>query len=210
MVKAIYSPSGQGTLDFMAAEVLNEAYMVIPQPTVDTEIITVDDEDTEVIPSPSFEHNHGHDVESLFWIALFILFFYRDVSSPEEDEAQEKERRSCSAFVFPGNILQSKSNRYRVIFVQTVFKDHVQWFCRSFKQLVVPLSKLVNAFNYAYTSFERTMGKNKDPGIFSIVHKYAIAVFESCEKKAENITIQSYKGRQTEGVLQSPELSATP
>lgn len=56
------------------------------------------------IPELLFENNSGHDVESLFWLAMFMFFSYGDASNPTKTEVQEANRSECRRFIFSDNI----------------------------------------------------------------------------------------------------------
>ena len=130
MVKAIYSPSGQGTLDFMAAEVLHQTYQ-FQRKLLDADAIFLE----EVIIGGGkipFEHNYGHDVESLFWLAVFMLFFNEDVRVPPETEEIAAIHKKCSSYVFPGNMSATKANRTSLISNPKELVENIMWFDKSF------------------------------------------------------------------------------
>ena len=98
-----------------------------------------------------FEHNYAHDVESLYWLAVFILFFNEDVHAPLETEEVTGIRRECSAYVFPGNMAQTQSHRTSLISNPRLLLVKAEWFGESFKQFLDPLMDLVSLFGPVYT-----------------------------------------------------------
>ena len=50
---------------------------------------------------PVFRHNALHDMEALWWCAVWILFFLRPVDVVEDDLAKER-RLSKINYIFPG------------------------------------------------------------------------------------------------------------
>lgn len=109
----------------MAAEVLCQRYLA---PHLDVaqidkqELAMLTVLDDAINPGLPFEHNPIHDVELLFWLAVFMLFFYRDVSDAKETDEDGRDRNACWKFLFPDNILESKDNRNSILFLPAGFQ----------------------------------------------------------------------------------------
>ncbi|KAJ3830886.1 hypothetical protein F5878DRAFT_521849, partial [Lentinula raphanica] len=73
-----------GTPFFMAAETLANSYLF----TGDTESPVVPNETSP----PSFSHNPLHDLESIWWILVYILFFNDDKASPPKISKTRQEK----------------------------------------------------------------------------------------------------------------------
>ena len=65
----------------MAVEALKQRYLIMPDPfSLDVGTLPVKQlAPLSLEPEPPFENNCGHDVESLLWLALFMLFFKMDI-----------------------------------------------------------------------------------------------------------------------------------
>jgi hypothetical protein len=70
----------QGTMHFMSIEVAAQEFLFLPRPRLTTanlrqrghqDVISAPAGQTEV----PFSHNHLHDLESLWWVAVWILFY---------------------------------------------------------------------------------------------------------------------------------------
>ena len=146
-----------------------------------------------------FEHNYAHDVESLYWLAVFILFFNEDVHAPPETEEVTGIRRECSAYVFPGNMSDTKANRASLIHNPGLLLDQVEWFGESFKQFLDPLMDLVSLLGPVYTDIyaalkEGTIPKNEIEAL-ELLYCASITSFETCQELSENMEIRSRKSK---------------
>ncbi|KAJ3763536.1 hypothetical protein EV360DRAFT_33428 [Lentinula raphanica] len=74
-----------GTPFFMAAETLANGYLFT---AIDTETPVVPDEKS----LPSFSHNPLHDLESIWWILVYVLFFNDDACKPSQDPETRQEK----------------------------------------------------------------------------------------------------------------------
>lgn len=182
----------------MAAEVLCQRYLASRPDVAQTgeqELAMLTVLNDTINPGLPFEHNPIHDVESLFWLAVFMMLFYRDISSAKETDEDKRDRMACREFVCSDNILVSKDNRNSIIFCQQDFRKWVNWICGSFKQLVNPLYTLNVGLCKVYTAFEESMQTEKNVTIPLAAHKTASAMFQICMRESHNIRIESNKDR---------------
>lgn len=103
----------QGTLDFMAAEVESETYSFLPPSDLSSDT---------AIEFPVFRYNFLHDLESLWWVALWMIFNHRD---DRDDAAHSNAERQagCARMLFPRitlpygrlSVLQNNATLYRAM-----------------------------------------------------------------------------------------------
>ena len=201
-------------MDFMAVEALKQRYLIMPDPlSLDVGTLPVKQlAPLSLEPEPPFENNCGHDVESLLWLALFMLLFKMDIVSAKETKPEKENRRNFSAFVFPCSMLEMKSNRHDIIFRSPrIFLEYVQRFCDSFKDILSPLVHLVVAFKKVYAEFEATIQTGKKPEVFKKLIEFAIDIFRLCRIAASNVNIESYEveGRNSQHRLEREQSTTT-
>ncbi|KAF9236967.1 hypothetical protein BU15DRAFT_63578 [Melanogaster broomeanus] len=85
-----------GTVDFMACEVEAQAYRFLPDSTTEGDDLFMPA--TAPIARPPFRANPFHDLESLWWILMWVLHFHVDGKTKELGRGQES---ACRTY-FPG------------------------------------------------------------------------------------------------------------
>jgi hypothetical protein len=69
--------SQQGTMHFMSVEVAAENFLFRPPPSLSLSLDELDSAlDRDGPATVPFSHNHLHDLESLWWVAVWIDFYY--------------------------------------------------------------------------------------------------------------------------------------
>ncbi|KAJ3743586.1 hypothetical protein DFH05DRAFT_1525854 [Lentinula detonsa] len=103
-----------GTLDFMASEVISQSWDYLPIPPED------DDED-DIQPAP-FAYNPLHDLESCWWLLVYILFHNEDASNVLSDPNCISQRQNLINSLFtrrPDTTWRSKFMRnYKAISIK--------------------------------------------------------------------------------------------
>ncbi|KAL5526061.1 hypothetical protein ACEPAG_7399 [Sanghuangporus baumii] len=211
-----------GTLDFMAIEVMEQEYLYRPQQG-SSHIIEEDiDEWLRVerlreylkamrnAPRLPFVQNEGHDIESSWWIAIYILFYNADETlSKEEIKNCQYSRQVWTRRIFPGAFNMSA----RELFFKTVehFVDGVAWLPSSYELAVASLLILRDVLNAYYVAFEKDF-PNLNIEAFSELHDEAISGFNACVKHTSGIKIASYKvlGRRHQQKLSQPVFTPPP
>ncbi|KAE9396579.1 hypothetical protein BT96DRAFT_922045, partial [Gymnopus androsaceus JB14] len=167
-----------GTPYFMAAETLSHAYLFQPRPrTTSTHRqplrytpdykprkVDVSAPINKKPPPPPFAYNSLHDLESVWWILMYVLFFNEDKAhfSPQPEKCQGE--MNC---LFDGRM---ESTHSRNLFFQTKFAERFDTVSQFLSPTFVPaldvLRFLSNTLNEAYTSSERDYPKIDDsPGL---------------------------------------------
>jgi hypothetical protein len=81
----------QGTLDFMSVEVELQHYSFMPKPAeIDLFKLKV----ASRLPALIFRYNPLHDLESLWWIAVWMMFTHRDDRVEQEPSNEDEESQS--------------------------------------------------------------------------------------------------------------------
>ena len=195
----------------MAAEALNQEYLFPGQALdVDLEMFSVKGSGNEVGSLP-FAHNHGHDAESLFWLAMFILFFFKDVRTLQEEEEITRLRRQCCAYIFPGNVTETQGHRAVLISNPQVLAKHADWIRDSFKPVLGPLLRFFSLFRKAYIeSYAAPENKTlplREIRAFKLLIKHMFTTLEACQELSGNAEMRSRKsnGDDQGNTTQQPE-----
>ena len=182
----------------MAAEVLHHKYQFTEDPFDLEDWFSLYLEGEEDPPIP-FEHNIAHDIESLFWLAIFILFFNKDVNAPPETEDIANSRKNGSECVFPGNMSDTKGNRTSLISNPKELGRNATWLSESFKRPLGALLKFFPLFRQVYRDIHRASVESKLPQkdikVFGLLIQAMIITFGACRRGSENVKIQSRKSK---------------
>jgi Fungal protein kinase len=107
----------QGTMHFMSIEVAAHMFLFLPQQS--TESTEFQDKLTSIhekrltnskLAKVLFTHNHLHDLESLWWVAVWLVFYnhFRDTQQSNEEplsDLQDVERQlGLARILFPASI----------------------------------------------------------------------------------------------------------
>ncbi|KAF7428943.1 hypothetical protein PC9H_008180 [Pleurotus ostreatus] len=101
-----------GTLQFMAVEVSDGAYLFRPRAAAEDVFLSP----TGVLPSRGtkpvhpFRHNVLHDLESIWWLAMWSIFRYYPDNLGVDTEALKKQRHTYEALFSPTFILDKERN----------------------------------------------------------------------------------------------------
>ena len=199
----------------MAAEVMMNNYSFLPSRDEDEVHKEINAAASEVGGpilydlTPKFAHNEGHDIESLWWVAIYLLYFNGDAAPVhEETPDQGSKRKEWMLKIFPSAITS-----YRSFFLTNGpdFLEGTSWFPRSFAGLVRHLGLLREYLVICYKKFERRFPLI-DKMAFDNLHNDAIVTFQACTRVATGIQVQSYKvlGRKRQKALSQQEPPVAP
>ena len=146
-----------------------------------------------------FRYNYAHDVESLFWLAVLILFFNEDIRARPETKEITAIRREYSAYVFPGNMSDTRAKRTSLISNPMALLKYASWFGNSFDQFLDPLLRIVLLFGPVYTEIymavkDGTFPKNEMEAL-ELLYYASITSFETCQELSNNIEIRPRKSK---------------
>jgi hypothetical protein len=114
----------------MSIEVTAHMFLFLPQqPTKSLDEVKRDHEQNDEVAEVSFIHNHLHDLESLWWVAVWLVFynhFYDTQQSNEEplSDLQDVERQlRLARTLFPSSITSiHRQNGFQTSFLK-VYND---------------------------------------------------------------------------------------
>ena len=145
-------------------------------------------------------HNEGHDVESLWWIAVYLLLFNGDVALVDEETPDQRSKRKK----FASKIFTDASANIRAYFFVggTDFFWWHEWLPGSFEDVVMCLTLLRREVGHCLYNFESRLPLI-DKTAFDNLYDFAIMTFQGCSWIATGIQIQSYKvlGRKRQKAL---------
>ena len=125
----------KGTLDFMAFEVENQGYLYLP--------------DGSKNKPGFFYHNSLHELESVWWLATWFLFFHH----PSEQEPENlKEQRDALDALFPRRL--TDFHRFQFFFEDGKFQNIIQCLHADIRDPAADLEKLRASLKAAYKDFE--------------------------------------------------------
>ncbi|KAJ3718700.1 hypothetical protein C8R42DRAFT_125223, partial [Lentinula raphanica] len=163
-----------GTPFFMAAETLTNDYIYIVDelPPAKSEVFPTKRAKTPVsvpVPDPepelSFSYNPLHDLESIWWIIVYVLFFNDDESSPSR---KPHSRQTMMNELFHGRLDETGRQKF-FRFMKRGHLDTVQKFLSpTFAPVLKILAFLACTLIRAYTSSEQTHPSKIDEDHFDI------------------------------------------
>ncbi|KAL5479068.1 hypothetical protein ACEPAI_2356 [Sanghuangporus weigelae] len=192
-----------GTPDFMAVEAAGRIYTYLPEEDDDefeaehramVEGRVADirlKEKTE--RSTPFFHNDLHDLESLWWIAVWVLFSSRPVSDDgtenAEDSERDEQREAASSVLFPSVELR----RERRLFLQSKddFYARVAWMPDRFRSIKVVLNTLRRSIVRKYSKFEADYPDFRDDALEE-AHDEFLKHLGRCKELASGVMLTPY------------------
>ncbi|KAI5114979.1 hypothetical protein M0805_009937, partial [Coniferiporia weirii] len=150
----------------------------------------VDSLDTSAKPLQDPNHNKGflmpkviplsynclHDMESVWWAAIWMLFLHEDSSEKSErSEADRIHQAETANELFPRQMVFH--NRVSFFISESEFSDRTQYLPQSFQDIIEHPFSLGEALRTRYTQAEATLPKI-DEGAFDGVHKEFMQAFE--------------------------------
>ncbi|KAL5525403.1 hypothetical protein ACEPAF_9273 [Sanghuangporus sanghuang] len=186
--------------EFSANEVLKNMFIHLTEPDITTDLPFGIEKLTNVLP---FFHNGLHNLESLWWVAVWLLFFNRDGSvendqnsdeDGEEDEEDENDqddlRESLIQKLFPCGIITEERGRF--LQYTTDYLKSIQWMAGKFSLVAFKLNHLRAALISKYIDFEATFPK-KSWGMLEGMQYVFLQHFEECRKQAIGIKLVPHK-----------------
>jgi hypothetical protein len=162
--------SQQGTMDFMSIEVAAQNFLFVPSDPGPSSAEL--DEDTEenkgtaqtVVP---FSHNHLHDLESLWWVAVWVVFYnYFSDGTPSPDQPSytlgDAENHLDQAQILFPRVLNS-GDRRDGFQTRTLFQETCDRLPRNKKPIYARLDLLRRLLMKHYTVIEAGYPLSVDP-----------------------------------------------
>ncbi|KAJ3837508.1 hypothetical protein F5878DRAFT_710762 [Lentinula raphanica] len=166
-----------GTPFFMAAETMSNDYLYTPTATevpLQKDVVSFTPQPKAVTPAPvisepklSFSYNPLHDLESIWWIIVYVIVF-KDVEDESARSPDPDSRQTMMNELFHGQMEgMGRQNFFRSIkrgHIDTVQECLSSSFAPVLKLLVILASRLITA----YTSSEQTHPDKIDDDCFEI------------------------------------------
>ncbi|THH05725.1 hypothetical protein EW145_g4588 [Phellinidium pouzarii] len=158
-----------GTLDFMSVEVTQSKYLFQPELDFDVESESSSDEEL-IIPHLNFSYNDIHDMESMWWLPIWMMFFHDIKSKAITDELQRAKRILEIRELFPRNL----NTGPRMTFLMNGFS-----FMESMSCLRVILKKKYQLFESTLPTLNQTVLD----GLYDLIFK----TWDLCIVKAKGV-----------------------
>ncbi|KAJ3833951.1 hypothetical protein F5878DRAFT_631676 [Lentinula raphanica] len=189
-----------GTPFFMAAETMCDKYIYTPRnlteedpPTTLTDALNPAGEDAAPVPmagpKPPFSYNPLHDLESIWWIIVYVLFFNDDKSfrSPEPEIRQEQMEK-----LFHGRLDSYERQQFLEDVGEGDIANLKKWISPTLLPALNLLFPLASKLITAYTSSEKTYPKEIDDRRFNIHHIFT-KYLRTAAKLSSTITMTPVK-----------------
>lgn len=142
------------------------------------------------IDPPPFAHNALHDLESVWWTAVHLVFFILDIDfdgSLENEKIQAKrlKRNNARKELFPG--VNTAKKRQDFLIERCAFLDCLSWMPDSLKDIVEALNGARGSLVAQYNAFEKSFGELD----CTKVHSTLILCFKTCERAAARVESRS-------------------
>ncbi|KAL5479081.1 hypothetical protein ACEPAI_2369 [Sanghuangporus weigelae] len=177
-------------LDFIACEALKNNYLHLPE--ADAQAILegkVSLAQMSGRDNPSFFHNGLHDLESLWWVALWILFFNRDASDAV-NEALDKSRELAMNKLFP----RTDEHEHCASLLESMarYVEAVGWMNGTFQVIGNSLNMLRALLVVKYKAFEATLPNLSWETIDGTQHIF-VTIFNKCMQESSGVNLIPYK-----------------
>ncbi|KAJ3753441.1 hypothetical protein EV360DRAFT_87785 [Lentinula raphanica] len=189
-----------GTPFFMAAETMCDKYIYTPRnlteedpPTTLTDALNPAGEDAAPVPmagpKPPFSYNPLHDLESIWWIIVYVLFFNDDKSfrSPEPEIRQDQMEK-----LFHGRLDSYERQQFLEDVGEGDIANLKKWISPTLLPALNLLFPLASKLITAYTSSEKTYPKEIDDRRFNIHHIFT-KYLRTAAKLSSTITMTPVK-----------------
>ncbi|KAI5117344.1 hypothetical protein M0805_006243 [Coniferiporia weirii] len=181
-----------GTLDFMAVEVVSRKYAF--EPNRDDEDSIFDEaargppgkNNEWTDPGKGFYHNRFHDLESIWWIPVWMLFFHDNKACPVTDDVTRAIRKSQMQELFPRNL--NTTERGYCLQGKSVFTKATECLSSSFWKIIKSLDGIRVSLRRAYERAEVNTPEIKTDGYGELVNSYRKG-FDLCLEGAKGITL---------------------
>ena len=136
----------------MAAEVIRLEYLF--RPTTVSSLLEDSDEEVEQLP---FRYYAMHDIESVWWLGVWMMFFFKPKGYPEPEDDSLR-RQSEAKRVFPGDL--SPDRRFVYLYRPGEFKNSTyMWTSKKFSYTIkafdVLRANLLNLYEEIKKNFPR-------------------------------------------------------
>ena len=181
-------------MHFMAVEVESQRYLFLPDPEDPQSDTSRPDVRTLLpkLPPPPFVANPLHDLESAWWIVIWILFHHTDKESPtQQADAQLKFYNE----VFPGRICQTP----RLFFFSQNYSDTgdkaYDTLSETYNKKCYLFQGLAKVLVSYYKRLEMDLTRQPSPVLMSdsdlqAVHEQVSLVFRGSESRLKELPIQ--------------------
>ena len=144
-----------------------------------------------------FQHNDLHDLESFWWIVIYILFF--NIDSADSGPTGENSRESVASSLFPGT--SDLEYRRDFLSVQNKFTAGTEWTPSYLSKIMVLIDLIRIGLVRRYEEIEKDSEKTD---IFEDVHEEFFKAFDACIGFAKGVTLKPCRP------IRSPLLQETP
>ncbi|OCB90616.1 hypothetical protein A7U60_g2134 [Sanghuangporus baumii] len=192
-----------GTPDFVAVEAAGRIYTYLPEEDddeleaelramVEGRMADIRLKETTERSTPFF-HNDLHDLESLWWIAVWVLFSSCPVSDDgtvnAEDSERDEQREAASSMLFPSVELR----RERRLFLQSkdAFYTRTAWMPDRFRSIKVVLNTLRRSIVRKYSKFEADYPDFRDDALGE-AHDEFLKHLGRCKELASGVMLTPY------------------
>ncbi|KAL5479078.1 hypothetical protein ACEPAI_2366 [Sanghuangporus weigelae] len=179
-----------GTPDFTSVEAVRRAYDHLPD-NDDVLLARLSSwaglsvkEIVEKLSFPFF-HNDLHDLESIWWIATWVLFFNR-VCRDLSDEEQDYYRLLAAKAIF--HIAGSPTDRTLFFQTPTVFEEQTAWVPDELRDMTRFLNAIRRILLVSYEKFEKELPEVRTD-VFEGIHEKLLLVFDACKNTAIEIEV---------------------
>ncbi|KAL5525400.1 hypothetical protein ACEPAF_9270 [Sanghuangporus sanghuang] len=174
------------SIDFVSSEVIKHAFQYLPSDMTWRPRSKMKSKKPENANIVQFFHNDLHDLESLWWIAIWELLFHRsnvDEELGEESAAlADSEREKAIRKLFPRAMIHG--DRSDFIDGRQAYEDAIGWMNDTFYELAGILNQFRVLLTTRYRDFEASF-RCVDWGRLQGIHKEIQQIFEQCRRYAD-------------------------
>jgi hypothetical protein len=170
----------QGTLDFMSVEVELEKYLFVPRVNIVTDI-----KGRVTLPTTRvFRYNPLHDLESLWWVALWMILNHRD-SRDEVAHSSADQQAGYARLFFPGSLRDA--GRIEVLTIENTLCDALHVLPPSFQFIAVQLEAVRRCLVDQYKEAEANAEIN--PAAFQGIHALFLNYLANAKNNSQEVKL---------------------
>ncbi|KAI5115930.1 hypothetical protein M0805_008231 [Coniferiporia weirii] len=187
-----------GTLEFIAIEVTTCNYIHLPRKPAKTALLAMISKTMKGIEEPDvkqdiqsmshleFYYNDLHDLESIWWIPIWMLFFHDDKAHSETDDLKKANRSLRTRQLFPRNL--HTLDRRDFLTNELTFAKVTSCLPKSYTRVLVLLDVIRAYLIGAYDEVEAALPVAKRP-VHNEVHDFYDLSWDALLGLAEGIVL---------------------
>jgi hypothetical protein len=180
-------------MHFMSIEVAAQKFLFFPpdpEPSLEQIVSATEQDVGTALTDVPFSHNHLHDLESLWWVAVWMLFYnhFSDGTPPSFKRQEAADQVKLAQILFP--LVLGNTSRRDGFQISTSFMNTCNLLQHNKKYVPCSLNILRLILVCRYRDIERGFPQSVDPSLCSDdIYDHFTSVFSSLKDKSRNVVL---------------------